>query len=236
MPALRNVCPIRESDPMRPPTWKTLTGVLCGVPAIPEESVREWVLLPVPTWQSSRCRCRRKSLRVRFLRNKPPQPALRRPNRYTFGSLRIGVLLHLSMVVILERTRLRPPTQFFQPLLHLIPSRFASIAMFTVGAVDSQEGQRVADPRSQVHNPPRRIRVIRLRGAASMVGSGHGERVHVPKTCARLILGGCCPVNLQIVAVVERGWLMKHTYPATQLVAYGFPVSTKAQRDVASYA
>ena len=150
--------------------------------------------------------------------------------------LRIGVLHHLSMVVILERTRLRPPTQFFQPLLHLIPARFASIAMFTVGAVDSQEGQRVADPRSQVHNPPRRIRVIRLRGAASMVGSGHGERVHVPKTCARLILGGCCPVNLQIVAVVERGWLMKHTYPATQLVAYGFPVSTKAQRDVASYA
>ena len=52
----------------------------------------------------------------------------------------------------------------------------------------------------------------------------------------KMMFFGCCPVNLQIVAVVERGWLMKHTYPATQLVAYGFPVSTKAQRDVASYA
>src|ERR1017187_10295645 len=81
MPALRNVCPIRESDPMRPPTWKTLTGVLCGAPAIPEESVREWVLRPALTRQSSRCRCRRKSHRVRFLRNKPPKPALRSPNR-----------------------------------------------------------------------------------------------------------------------------------------------------------
>jgi hypothetical protein len=60
--------------------------------------------------------------------------------------LRIGLLPHLSMVVILERTRLRPPTQLFQPLSHLIPGRFASITMFTVWAVDSQEGQQRADP------------------------------------------------------------------------------------------
>ena len=55
--------------------------------------------------------------------------------------LRIGLLYHLSMVVILERTRLRPPTQLFQPLSHLIPARFASLTTFTVWAVDSQEGQ-----------------------------------------------------------------------------------------------
>jgi len=54
------------------------------------------------------------------------------------------------MVVILERTRLRPPAQLFQPLSHLIPARFASITMFTVWAVDSQEGQQVAGPTSQV--------------------------------------------------------------------------------------
>ena len=50
------------------------------------------------------------------------------------------------MVVILERMRLRPPTQLFQPLSHFIPERFASITMFTVGAVDSQEGQQISDP------------------------------------------------------------------------------------------
>ena len=37
------------------------------------------------------------------------------------------------------------PTQLFQPLSQLIPGRFANIAMFTVWAVDSQEGQQMAD-------------------------------------------------------------------------------------------
>jgi hypothetical protein len=65
------------------------------------------------------------------------------------------------MIPVVERTRLRPPVQLFQPLSHLNSVRFASIALFTVWALDSQEGQQVA---SQVHDPPRRIRVFRLTG------------------------------------------------------------------------
>jgi hypothetical protein len=68
------------------------------------------------------------------------------------------------MIRIGERTRLRPPAQLFQPLLHLNSVLFTSIAKFTVWTVDSQEGQQVA---SQVHDPPRRIRIIRLTRVAS---------------------------------------------------------------------
>jgi hypothetical protein len=49
-----------------------------------------------------------------------------------------------SMIPIVERTRLRPPVQFFQPPSHFIPARFTSIATFTVRRVDSQQGQQVA--------------------------------------------------------------------------------------------
>ena len=65
------------------------------------------------------------------------------------------LLLDFSLIPILERTRLRRPAQLFKPLSHFPPARFASITVFTVWAVDSQEGQQVADPTSQVHNPPR---------------------------------------------------------------------------------
>ena len=76
----------------------------------------------------------------------------------------IGDFQDLSVIPILERIRLRPPTQLFKPISHLTPAHFANITMFTLWAVDSQDGQQVAHPTSQVHNPPRRIRVIRLRG------------------------------------------------------------------------
>jgi hypothetical protein len=45
------------------------------------------------------------------------------------------------VILIVERTRLRPPVQLFQPLSHVIPVYFASITTFTVWAVDSQKGQ-----------------------------------------------------------------------------------------------
>ena len=66
---------------------------------------------------------------------------------------RIGALHHLSIIPILVRNRLRPPVQLFKPIVHLTPARFASIAMFTVGAVDSQQGHQAADSISQGHNP-----------------------------------------------------------------------------------
>jgi hypothetical protein len=83
---------------------------------------------------------------------------------YNLAGLGIEDLHYLSMIAIVERTRLRPPAQLFQPLSHLIPAHFASITTFTVWTVDSQEGQQVAHPISLVHDPPRRIRVIRLSG------------------------------------------------------------------------
>jgi hypothetical protein len=58
------------------------------------------------------------------------------------------------MIPMVERMRLRPPIQFFQPLSHINSVLFASIAMLTVRLVDSQEGQQAA---SQVHGRPRRI-------------------------------------------------------------------------------
>jgi len=42
--------------------------------------------------------------------------------------------------------------QFFKPFLDLNPIRMADIAMLTIRAVDSQQGEQVAGPASQVHN------------------------------------------------------------------------------------
>jgi hypothetical protein len=80
------------------------------------------------------------------------------------GNVGIGDLLDLSLILIPERKGLRPPTQLFKPISHLTPAHFVNITMFTIWVVDSQDRQQGADPTSQVHNPPRQIRVIRLRG------------------------------------------------------------------------
>src|ERR1035441_8935477 len=61
-----------------------------------------------------------------------------------------------------ERTRLCPPIQFFQPPSHLNSVLFTGIAMFTVRMLDFQEGQKVT---LQIHDPPRRgIQSIRTMG------------------------------------------------------------------------
>ena len=50
--------------------------------------------------------------------------------------------------------------QFFKPLAYVLPPVPSTrIAVFTVWTVDSQEGQQVTDPTSQVHNPPPQPRV-----------------------------------------------------------------------------
>ena len=78
------------------------------------------------------------------------------------------------MIPMVERMRLRPPIQFFQPLSHINSVLFASIAMLTVRLVDSQEGQQAA---SQVHGRPRRIRVIPPHGCSSqLAGTALPER------------------------------------------------------------
>jgi hypothetical protein len=56
----------------------------------------------------------------------------------------------LSLVLILVRTLLRPPVQLFQPYSQCIPGGWASHTVLALWAVNSQEGQYVADPRSQV--------------------------------------------------------------------------------------
>jgi hypothetical protein len=63
------------------------------------------------------------------------------------------------MTYIVERIRLRPSVQFFQPLSRLIAARFANRAMFTVWAVDSQEEQPGAHPTSLIRDPPHGIQV-----------------------------------------------------------------------------
>lgn len=60
-----------------------------------------------------------------------------------------------STFPIVGEIRLRLPTQFFQPLSHLLTARLTSTAMFTIRMVDSQEGQQGAHPHPHVHNPPR---------------------------------------------------------------------------------
>lgn len=88
------------------------------------------------------------------------------------GQLRTADFHDLSVVRMLEHGRLRAPAQLFQSLPHLTPGRFAGIAMLTVWIVDSQHGQEAADLTSQVHDPPRRTRVIRLGGCCvPMVGA-----------------------------------------------------------------
>jgi len=63
------------------------------------------------------------------------------------------------MTYTVERMRLRPSVQFFQPLSRLIAARFANMAMFTVWAVDSQEEQPGAHPTSLIRDPPHGIQV-----------------------------------------------------------------------------
>jgi hypothetical protein len=70
---------------------------------------------------------------------------------YNFSELGIEDPHCLSMIPIVERTRLCPPAQLVQSLSNLIPRRFTSITTFAVWAVEFQEGQQVA---SQIHDPP----------------------------------------------------------------------------------
>jgi hypothetical protein len=86
---------------------------------------------------------------------------------YHFAGLVIEDLPYLSMIPIVGGMWLRPPVQFFQPLSHLISTHFTNIARFAAWAVDSQEGQQVA---FQIHDPPRRIQVIRLRECCGSTG------------------------------------------------------------------
>ena len=73
----------------------------------------------------------------------------------------------------LERMRLRPPVQFLRPLSHLLSAHFTRMAKLAVRMGDSQWGQQVA---SQVHEPPRRIPVIRLKGVASQLAGSALQR------------------------------------------------------------
>ena len=66
---------------------------------------------------------------------------LRQRNRRTYNFAGLGIEDR-----IVERTRLRPPAQLFQPLLHLNSVLFTGIAEFTVRMLDSQEGQEEALP------------------------------------------------------------------------------------------
>jgi hypothetical protein len=68
------------------------------------------------------------------------------------------------MIPIAERTRLHRPAQLVQPLPHLNPVPFTSVANFTVRVVDSQQEQQVA---SQIHDKPRGIHFIRLKECVS---------------------------------------------------------------------
>jgi hypothetical protein len=54
-----------------------------------------------------------------------------------------------------------------KPLSRLMAARFANMALFTVWAVDAQEEQQGAHPKSLVHDPPHGIQVIRLRGTVA---------------------------------------------------------------------
>jgi hypothetical protein len=67
-------------------------------------------------------------------------PLLCQRNRrtcYNFAGLGIEDSHYLFLIPIVERMRLRPPVQFFQPLSQFNPACFTSIAMFTVWTVDS---------------------------------------------------------------------------------------------------
>ena len=76
------------------------------------------------------------------------------------------------MIPIAERMRLRPPVQLFQTLSHLNSVLFTSSAKFTVRMVNSQQGRQIA---SQIHDPPRRIGVIRLRECCVSTGGNYSS-------------------------------------------------------------
>ena len=52
--------------------------------------------------------------------------------------------------------------QLLQPLSQFIPGGQASHTTLTVWDVDSQKGQYVADPKSQLQNPLCRLRIVPL--------------------------------------------------------------------------
>jgi hypothetical protein len=59
---------------------------------------------------------------------------------YHFAGLGIGDHHNLSMNLLFEQIRLRPPVQLCKPFSHFKPAFFTSSAMFTVWTVDSQKG------------------------------------------------------------------------------------------------
>jgi hypothetical protein len=66
-------------------------------------------------------------------------PRHRNRRTHNFAGLGIDDLHYLLMIPIVERARLRPPVQFFQPLSSFISASFPSIAKFTVWTVDSRQ-------------------------------------------------------------------------------------------------
>jgi len=112
------------------------------------------------------------------------------------------------MTPMLERKRLRPAVQFFQPLSHFIAARFRNMAMLTVRGTDSQDEQQIARPTSLVHNPPHGIQVIRLRECCVSTGgtcsSKKRPRDHAPRCGCRFnkidVKSGCAEVTRTTVA------------------------------------
>jgi hypothetical protein len=60
-----------------------------------------------------------------------------------------------------------PSPQLFKPFLDLDPAGVADVAMLTIRAVDSQEGEQVAGPASQVHD-----HLIHMFQAGHLIRSG----------------------------------------------------------------
>lgn len=94
---------------------------------------------------------------------------------YNFAGLGVEDPHYLSMIPMVERMRLRPPVQLFQPPSHLLSVFFRSIARFTVRMLDSQEGQQVASNVAG-SRPHLGIQVIRLRGCCVHGGNCSSER------------------------------------------------------------
>jgi len=89
--------------------------------------------------------------------------AIFRPRRMArWKKLRLPGSPEFSMVPILVRRRLLPPVQLFQPFSQFIPAGSASHTVLTVGAVDSQKEQCVADLKSQVLNEREQLLGISL--------------------------------------------------------------------------
>ena len=74
----------------------------------------------------------------------------------------------------------RPHVQFFQPFSQIIPAGQASHAVLTAWAVNSQKGQNVADPRSQLHNTHTLLDNL----ICSKFADPHGAVVALPQRAA----------------------------------------------------